>query len=197
MALMGFREYARHRNVTLRAVQKAVESGRIRTVGEGRDRKIDADQADRDWREQTDPAKQSLLNAAGSQLPQGQASTAAAAGDDGEDGPKADDTAEYRAARAKREQVRLAKEQLELEQLRGTLVDVAEAKRLVFTAFRTLRDAVLNVPSRVKDHCAAEQDALRVEQLIEAELEAALGAFKPDHAMRDADDEDEDSDDAP
>lgn len=102
-----------------------------------------------------------------------------------------ENTAAYRRHRADRERVRSEREQLELDQLRGKLIDLEEAKRLAFTAFRSLRDAVLNVPARVKDQCAAESDSFKVEQLIEAELTAALDAFQPAKVLREQDDDDE------
>lgn len=59
MGLLSQRGYARHRKVTLRAVQKAIETGRIQTVLDEKGRpKIDAEDADRRWAERTDPAKQ-------------------------------------------------------------------------------------------------------------------------------------------
>jgi hypothetical protein len=59
MALISLRAYARHRGCALRAVQKAIESGRISVVVDERGRKrIDPADADRRWRELTDPAKQ-------------------------------------------------------------------------------------------------------------------------------------------
>jgi DNA-binding protein YbaB len=54
MALMGYREYARHRGCALSAVQKAIRTGRI----EAKDLKIDPDAADLAWVSSTDPAKQ-------------------------------------------------------------------------------------------------------------------------------------------
>lgn len=97
----------------------------------------------------------------------------------------------YRQARAEREQVRLERERLALGQLRGQLINVDEAIRMSFTAFRSLRDAVLNVPARVKDQVAAEQDPFHVERVIEAELSAALASFEPARVLVDEDDEDE------
>lgn len=119
------------------------------------------------------------------------------AGDAAEDAPdelvgEVDEHAvAYREHRANRERLRAEKDQLELDQLRGRLIDLDEAKRLAFTAFRSLRDAVLNVPARIKDQCAAETDAFKVEQLIEAELTAALDAFDPAKVLREPDDDDE------
>ena len=50
--LLSRREYAAHRGVTVAAVQKAVEMGRI-TLTDG---KIDPEKADKEWVENTNPA---------------------------------------------------------------------------------------------------------------------------------------------
>lgn len=115
-------------------------------------------------------------------------SPAAPGGDDGEEPA---DTDEYRRLRTDRERIRKTRELIELEELRGALIDLADAKRLAFTAFRALRDAVLNVPARVKDACAAEADAHTIEQMLDAELCAALATFKPEAATRETDDDDD------
>ena len=52
MAAVSLRAYAKHRGVTLKAVQKAIESGRIRTNADG---KLDTDRADADWARNTGP----------------------------------------------------------------------------------------------------------------------------------------------
>lgn len=194
--LMGQREYARHRGCALRAVQKAIEAGRIKLVAglDGKP-KIDAEQADRDWVQNTDPAKQSLLYTVPAAAPQqaqlvGDEPAAQAAS--GDDEPPAGQTEAYRLARAEREKVRLDRERIELEQLRGNLIDLGEAKRLAFSAFRELRDAVLNVPARIKDECAATIDPLLVEQLIERELSKALASFDLARVTSDQDDADVD-----
>jgi hypothetical protein len=197
MALMGQREYARHRNCALRAVQKAIESGRIKTVQHGARQMIDAEQADLDWQLNTDPAKQSLLHGTGP------APTSAGAdeteaddglGDDEPAPPAGEMSSAYREARGEREQLRLKKEQFEFDQQRGQLIDIDEARRLAFTAFRTLRDSVLHVPARVKDQCAATTDALLIEQLLEAELSDALSKLDPDRMLAELVDEDDDAD---
>lgn len=53
MAMMGIREYSRHRGCTHAAVRKAIASGRIQIV----DGKIDSAEADRQWAAATNPAK--------------------------------------------------------------------------------------------------------------------------------------------
>ena len=107
------------------------------------------------------------------------------------DEPQDGDTTQFRTARAARERTNADRAALELEQLRGRLIDLDDAKRLAFTAFRSLRDAVLNVPARVKDQCAAMTDALTIEQLLDAELGMALSSFSPDKVLADNDDDDE------
>lgn len=81
MALMGVREYGRHRGVSHVAVIKAIEAGRITATGSGRDRKIDSDQADRDWVTNTDASRVAVHATAPIVAPAGatdQAATAAA-----------------------------------------------------------------------------------------------------------------------
>lgn len=202
MALMGFREYARHRKVTLRAVQKAIEAGRISTVGETPNRKIDSDQADRDWRLNTDPAAQSLLYSAGVASPQAEAGMAAVPGavtaaapgiPDTDDEPTpADQTGAYRIERAIRERLRREREEIELEELRGNIISLADAELTVFTAFRTLRDSMLQIAARIKDRCAAAADPFMVEQIIEAEIATTFARFDPAKMVQPAlDDEEE------
>jgi hypothetical protein len=185
MALMGLREYARHRKCALRAVQKAIDSGRIKLVHVDGERwpKIDQAQADHDWRENTDHSRQNVMNELG---PDG--GPPPPGGD--EDELPDDSTAVARRARAEREEIRRDRERIELDKLKGSLIDLAEAKRMAFTAFRSLRDSLLNIPARIKDQVAAESDPLLVEQMIDRELAATLASF--DLARVTADDEDND-----
>jgi hypothetical protein len=128
-----------------------------------------------------------LASAAGA----GEAGTSPASPDAETPLPGDVDTAEYRKARSERERTAADRAQLELDQLRGRLIDVSEAKRLAFTSFRSLRDAVLQVPARVAALCAAQSEPLVVEQIIEAELVAVLSAIDPAKLLVDADQDDE------
>ncbi|MGV8823978.1 hypothetical protein [Methylibium petroleiphilum] len=202
MAYMGFREYARHRKCALSAVQKAIDAGRIRTEIVDGKAKINSEQADRDWLLNTDLAKQSLLNSAGptgelplDDEPEEGADDAAAA--PGAPPPEVDQhTIAYRRDRAANESIRVQRAQLELDQLRGKLVDRDEVARLRFTEFRALRDRLGNVGTRIKDACAAESDPLLVEQLIDGEIAAALTEFADQvlvrGVMQDSDDDEPD-----
>jgi hypothetical protein len=178
--LMGYREYARHRGVSLGAVQKALRAGRINANA---DKKIDAAVADSEWDVNTD-ASRIAVSAVETTAPlaQKEISFAAQAGEEA-DRPAAEEltgndksASEYRENRSKREYYVAAKHKLEYEQLLGQLINVDEAKRIAFTSFRAIRDSVLNVAARIKDQLAAESDPHVCEELLERELSAALAS---------------------
>lgn len=213
MALMGYREYSRHRGVTLRAVQKAIEAGRIRLVEVDGKPRIDSAQADADWIENTDPAKQSLLFSSGPEVKKspreavgglasaagaGAVASGAAASASDDDAPRADDTDAYRRERALREAIRREREQLELDEAKGNLVDKTEVARLRFTEFRALRDALANLAPRIAPLVAQESDPIVCEQIYTDALEQILTAVADQvltrHVLQDDDDDDEDLD---
>lgn len=178
--LMGYREYARHRGVSLGAVQKALRDGRITASDE---KKIDSAVADRDWAINTD-ASRIAVSAIEMAAPvaQKEISFAAPAGGEadkpaGEELTGTDSNASrYRESRASREFYVAAKQKVEYEQLLGRLINVDDAKRIAFTSFRAIRDSVLNVAARIKDQLAAEADPHVCEELLERELSAALAS---------------------
>lgn len=182
---VSLRAYARHRGVALSAVQKAIRSGRISKTASG---KINAAQADRDWNQNTDIARRpaDAVASAGSTMSQ---DLTLPTGDDDEPA-EMPAGAEYQRHRSNRERIRAEREQIELDKLAGRSVDLADAQRIAFTAFRTVRDAVLNVSPRIKDALAAESDPLRVESMLDAELVAALQSIDLTTILQEKDDED-------
>lgn len=190
--LMGYREYARHRGVSLGAVQKAVRAGRITANDE---KKIDSAVADRDWDINTDASRVAVSAVeATAPLAQKEISFAAPSGEGGDKATTEELTgtdpnaSRYRESRASREFYVAAKQKLEYEQLLGQLINVDEAKRMAFTSFRAIRDSVLNVAARVKDQLAAETDPHACEELLERELSAALASVDVGKLNAEADD---------
>lgn len=195
---MGYRQYARHRGVTLGAVQKAIRDGRIFVNANN---KIDSEVADRDWAANTDSSRVSMTVTEPSRSPvqqsialqppdQAQQAVPPAGADEGEgdDVTGSDRVAtEYREHRTTREQFQALKQKLEYEQLVGSLINVDEAKRIAYTAFRSLRDAVMNVAPRIKDQLAAMTDPHEVEQILERELAAALSGIEIGKLLTDQD----------
>ena len=106
-----------------------------------------------------------------------------------------EDTAAYRAARANRERINAERAQLELDQLRGRLVDRDEVARLRFTEFRSLRDGLGNIGARIKDACAVETDPLRCEILINDAVGEVLNAFADQVLTRGVTQDDDDEPD--
>lgn len=193
---MGYREYARHKGVSLGAVQKAIKTGRISLNANG---KIDAAAADHAWDANTDASRVAVnvLGAAPAQQAMALAPLPASAvvdrviadKTDADEITGSDQVADqYREHRATRERYQALKQKLEYEQLVGTLINVDEAKRIAYTSFRGLRDAVMNVAPRIKDQLAAITDPHAVEQLLESELSAALGAIDIAKLLREQDD---------
>ena len=137
------RAYARHRGVNESAVRKAIKSGRITPNADGT---IDPDKADFEWEQNThqgyNPSSQDGMGT-GSPTTYQQAKTA---------------NEVYKAQTAK----------LELDKLKGTLIDRKQAEDTVFRLARAERDAWLNWPNRVSAELAAKF------QIDEAELFTAL-----------------------
>lgn len=111
-----------------------------------------------------------------------------------DDLPTDDDTSEYRQARTAREKLRIEKETLELEKLKGLVISVEDASRIAFSVFRMIRDDVLNVPARVKDQLHACQSAFDVEMMLEDELSAVFSRYDENSLLVEEDDDDEDDD---
>ena len=172
MAVLSQRAYAKHRGMALSAVQRAISSGRISTLPDGR---IDSDVADGEWQENTKARPPAARRQA----------------DDDQD---AFGAAQYSKARAVREhyQARLAK--IEYEEKVGSLVSKDEVKVAQFNIDRQRRDAMLNIADRVCAGIAAEikdlllaagvptdranaMDVSRVHEILTGEIRKGLNDY--------------------
>ena len=181
---MSLRAYARHRGVSLRAVQKALASGRISTRADGR---LDADVADANWARNTAPrplpastppkkrANKPATSAASPQSAHHHAEPRPAIREP--DPPRLESGLEYSKARAVRESylARLAK--IDFEERSAKLVSADEAKVAAFNRFRQFRDGVLNIPDRLAAVLAAETDPSRVHATLATEIRKVLLEF--------------------
>ena len=161
MPVLSLRAYAKHRGVSLAAVQKAIRSGRIATTSDGM---IDSDQADAEWKAKTRPGQRRAERAAKTaSVPEPQrGEMAGVAGLD------------YFRARAIRENylARLAK--IEFEEKTAKLISRDEVQVAAFTKARTVRDNLLNIPDRLAATLAAEADVDKVHQMLTGEIRKAL-----------------------
>lgn len=173
MALVSLRGYARHRGVSLRAVQKAVQSGRIRTTADG---KVDTAQADAEWERNTAPRQQVTI-ATPSPEPPPRRSPAAPPPEPPRVEPPVSGGLDYARARAVRENYNARLAKLEYEERLGKLVNRDEVTVAAFNRFRTFRDGMLNIPDRVAAMLAAETDAAKVHANLTTEIRKALLEF--------------------
>ena len=157
MPLLSLRAYARHRGVSLAAVQKAIHSGRITPNADGL---IDSERADAEWSAKTRPGQRRTQPAV--IAPREPAEAAGAGGLD------------YFRARAIRESylARLAK--IEFEEKTAKLVNRDEVQVAGFTRGRVVRDNMLNIADRLAATLAAESDVDRVHRILSDEIRRAL-----------------------
>jgi len=160
MPFLSLRAYAKHRGVSLAAVQKAIHSGRITPNADGL---IDSDRADAEWAAKTRPGQRRAQPA-----PPAMREPAETAGAGGLD---------YFRARAIRESylARLAK--IEFEEKTAKLVSRDEVQVAAFTRGRVVRDNLLNIADRLAATLAAESDVDKVHRLLSDEIRMALDAL--------------------
>ena len=132
----SIRGYARHRGVSDKAVRKAIDTGRITIDETGQ---IDVAQADIDWDENTDQAKQNLMTIVDQKTP-------------------AKDKNSYTKIKTAHELYKAQLTQLALQEKKGQLIQKEMVKAQVGQLSRQVRDSWMNWPSRVSALMAAELD---------------------------------------
>ena len=160
---MSLRAYARHRGVSLRAVQKALKSGRISAREDGR---LDADVADANWARNTAPRPQPPVDsqqASGSKpakpAPPPRTSTITprpVRRREPSEPPRLESGLEYSKARAVRESylARLAK--IDFEERTASWSAAMRSRSRRSTGSAQFRDGMLNIPDRLAAVLAAE-----------------------------------------
>lgn len=83
----------------------------------------------------------------------------------------------YAKARAGTQIYEALLKKLRYEERAKNLTPTADVENARFTEFRTLREACLNIPSRIAALLATETDVERCQQLLEAELISIFQAF--------------------
>lgn len=171
MVPMSLRAYGKHRKSlgldggSHKAVQKAIEAGRITPTGG----KIDPVQADAEWERNTAPRPNAKPphRRIPSPTMHRQPSTP-----DGAPGG-----ASYATARAVKEHFLAKLVKLQHDERVGALIsrDAAYVER--FNTARIVRDAVLNIADRVAAQLAAESDEKKVHEILSTELRNALHAI--------------------
>lgn len=131
---ISIRAYARHRGVSASAVTKAIQSGRITPESDGT---LDANKIDKQWAENTNPAREQSQNKETSLNEVKEVQT-------------------YAQAKAANEALKVELTRLKLRKEKNELIDKAKALQHVFGLARATRDAWLNWPARISAQMASE-----------------------------------------
>ena len=182
MEPVSLRAYSRHRGVSLRAVQKAIESGRIVVRKDGR---IDPDRADRDWERNTAPRPNASSGPAAPEPPGSSGAAGSPTRSPARDGgppPRFETGLEYNKARAVRETylARLAK--LEFEEREGKLIPFDEVVRFESLQVMAARSVLLRIPSELAPYLAVTSDPAECQEMLQARIYDALSRlaeFRP------------------
>ncbi|MBI4254860.1 MAG: elements of external origin [Candidatus Rokubacteria bacterium] len=145
---MTIRAYARHRGVDESTVRKALRAGRIAAEPDGT---IDPAKADAAWAANTDAAKRPRRKAVPKAALQAARETLQESGQ-----RPAGPGMTFMEARTASEVLKVQTARINLQRLKGELIDRARAVAHAFRFSREIRDAWLNWPARVSALMAAE-----------------------------------------
>ena len=159
---LSIRAYARHRGVSHVAVKKAIDTGRITPLPDGT---IDPVAADAQWAANTTPNRRSVADVASDkttpqvsasprEIPQASARAVRETPEPPTPALSSGGTSLLQA-RTVNEVVKAQTNKVRLAQLKGELVDRAQAVAHVFKLARAERDAWLNWPARISAQMAA------------------------------------------
>jgi hypothetical protein len=164
---------------TLRAVQKAIASGRITKGSDGR---IDFDRADRDWeanlnhRKRRSPRskkKQSVISNQTNSLGENEASLGNIP------------TESFLEAQRRHEWLKVQKEDLELRRRRGELVELSDIEIVWSNIVSASQDRFLGIPGKLAPRLVSISSVHECQILLEREIREALALlteYKPNAA---------------
>ncbi len=202
---ISLREFARRREVTLGAVQKAIESGRVTAVRRndgGRLVAIEMHAASAQWSTNTDPdqaARAGQISVRAGELPlvpgpapgvlpapaAAQAAAQGATGVSDDSAPGVSDQKDqfgFLQARAREKEFQAKQAELDYLKSIGLVVSSDELQRVNARRYKMLRDKFLNIADRIATVVAAERDPVRVHAAITAEIKRVLNELSDDAA---------------
>lgn len=153
-------KYAEMRGCAASAVTKAIQEGRITTVASNGREMIDPSVADIQWQRNTRARVDS------SSALESAAQLAAAPADLPRES--------YEEARRRRELAEAQIAELKLQEQMGGLVRLGEVRAAMASKVSAMREALLQIPSRLVPLLAAESDPAQIHSLLELELMQAL-----------------------
>ncbi|MDP2735777.1 MAG: hypothetical protein Q8P12_06235 [bacterium] len=176
--LLTMNAYAKRRGVSHTAVAKAVRTGRISRTAEGL---IDPEVADREWEENTNPAKafSSVVNNSGHRRST-DSPPMPFAGSEEATSP-ANGLPPIAQSRAIREAYEARIRKLDYEVRKGKLVNADEVRVAAFNVARITRDRLMVMPDRLASLVVGLNDAHKIHKLLNAEIHLVCEELsKPD-----------------
>lgn len=171
--LLSLRAYARHRAVNLSAVQKAIASGRISTVSDGKGRaRIDPAVADIQWAQNTNPLQQERGSLKDFERTQADLTSAYSLPLAGEKNPV--QTSALSEEKAETENVRRQLLEIQLAQKRGELVRADDISRALANKLKAAQEHLNTMADRLAPILAAETDVSKVDEMLRAEIRRAM-----------------------
>lgn len=160
--------------ITRQAVSKAEKSGRITRAANGL---FDLDAAGIQYRLHTDPEQQARS------LQQRQADVEVLDRPVGLELPGGSPAERLVREKARREAAEADLAEIELAEKRGETMAMSEHKRVLFALARSVRDALLQIPSRTAALVAVESSQAACQGILDAEIRKVLeqlAAWKPE-----------------
>lgn len=87
---------------------------------------------------------------------------------------KGPEGAELESLELREQRAKTEKAEIEVQKLKGDLVPAADVEKAIFERYRTVRDTLENIPSRISAMLAAESDEHKVKELLMNEINRAL-----------------------
>ncbi len=170
---ISLRGYAKHRGVTLKAVQKAIARKRIKLEPDGT---VDAARADRDWTANSDIAGV-LPNIIGGQKQAYRTARSMAADPELMPAPATvagDPMHAYLKARAVKETFLAKRAQAEYELLMGKLIEKTKSHEYAATFSQMVKEGMLALPDRLAPILAALDDVPSTHKVLLNEIKVLL-----------------------
>lgn len=159
---MSYRAYARHRGVSPEAVSKAVKTGRITARPDGT---IEAETADRQWEENTDPSKP--LNSVTGEPKRRKGMEAPRMG---AETPLPSGVPPYSQSKAVEAAIEAERKRLKLQKEKNKLISVDKVRVDSFNVSRLTRDKLLVIPDKLAPLLAAMNDPHEIHGFLLAEI---------------------------
>ena len=161
----SLRDFSRIMGVTLKAVQKAISSGRIETTIYDGVKVIEVEKSIADWKKNTNPTQSFASRLQKKNPPPSPLAET-----------KKGAVPEFAESRAIREAFQARMVKLEYDKKRGRVVEKKEIEKEAFEFGKLIRDSIKNIPARVSAELAAvtKAEPFLIEKVLNEQFDEIL-----------------------